>query len=284
MAKKIKLKKEPTAEERKAAEAKAAEDAAKAAAGIQDEFQARGFELVEWVHEKQSIFLAMIAVLVGGGLAFGVYNMVQTNRNTEASATLTTALEAFEAPIGEEPTGSGPSFADASERATKARELFEKTASEHKGTGAGDVAHLYAGHASMKLADYDAAARHYQAFLDASGRDDPLRFAGLSGLAAALEAKGDRKGAIARLEELVNLPAKIDEDAALLELARLQQAEGNVEAARSALERIAKDFPESSLKTRADELLATLQIAAASGSPAVPPTGGGGDPSPDPAP
>jgi tetratricopeptide (TPR) repeat protein len=83
-------------------------------------------------------------------------------------------------------------------------------------------------------------------------------------MASALEAKGDRKGAIDKLEELVGLPDKIDEDAALLDLGRLYQAEGNVEKARSSLERIGKDFPESSLKSQAEEMLATLGPAPAS--------------------
>lgn len=270
MAKKIKLKTEPTEDERKAEEAKAADEAAKAAAGIQDEFQARGFELVEWVHEKQGLFLGILGAIVAGGLAFGVYTVVENNRNTEASASLATAIEAFEAPIEEAPAADaeGPSFKDAKERATRARELFQKTAAEHQGTGAAAVAHLYGGHTSMKLGDFDTAVKEYQAFLDATAKDDALRFAGLAGIAAALDAKGDRKGAIAKLEELVALPSKIDEDAALLELGRLQQAEGNTDAARAALERIGKDFPESTLKSRAEEMLSTLGAAPAPAAPA----------------
>lgn len=284
MAKKIKLKKEPTEDEQKAEEAKAAEEAAKAAAGIQDEFQARGFELVEWVHEKQGIFLGILGAIVAGGLAYGVYNVVEKNRNSGASASLAEALEVFEAPVqatgdkaDDAAASDGPSFKDATERATKARELFQKTASEHQGTGAAGIAHLYAGHTSMKLGDYDTAVKEYEAFLAATSKDDPLRFAGLSGIAAALDAKGDRKGAIAKLDELVNLPSTIDEDAALLELGRLYQAEGDAAAARRALERIGKDFPESTLKSRAEEMLATLGAAPA---PAPAPAPSAGAPAP----
>jgi tetratricopeptide (TPR) repeat protein len=269
MAKKIKREKVLTDDEKKAADERATKEAAQAAAGIQDEFQARGFELVEWVQHKQGVVLSIIGLIVASGLAFGVYTYVATGRNQDASVDLAKALEAYEAPIDAEASsaasgadaaapGDGPTFKNTTERAIAARELFERTATTHKGTGPATVAQLYVGHASMKLLEHDAAAAGYQAFLDGTSKDDPLRFAGLAGLASALDAKGDRKGAIAKLEELVGLPEKIDEDGALLELARLHRAEGNVAAARAALERIGKDFPESSLKGRAEEALQTL--------------------------
>lgn len=280
MAKKIKREKVLTEEEQKAEEAKATEEAAKAAAGIQDEFQARGFELVEWMQEKQGLVLGVIGLIVAAGIGFGVYTYTQHNANEAASTALAAALDVYEAPLVDDtgtsdPSDKTPKYKTADERAKAARELFKTAADKHKGTGAAAVAQLYIGHASLKLGDYDAAIAGYQAFLDRAPKSDPLRFAGYAGLAAALDAKGDRKAAIAKLEDLIALPEKIDEDAALLELGRLHIAEGNTDAARKALERIAKDFPESSLKSRADELIATLP---SSGAPA--PTGATTPPAP----
>src|SRR4051812_21628627 len=172
MAKKIKPKKELSEEQQKAEEAKAAEEAARAAAGIQDEFQARGFELVEWVHDKQALVLGFIALIIAGGLAYGIYNVVTANKNASASADLSKALDAYDAPVGDEKAdGDGPHFKDATERAKAARELFIKAAEGHKGAGAAAVADLYAGNAALKLAEYDDAAKHYQAFLDNTKKD-----------------------------------------------------------------------------------------------------------------
>jgi tetratricopeptide (TPR) repeat protein len=201
------------------------------------------------------------------GLAVGVYTAISSSRNTDASAALALALKSWEAPIGEdaattEADKDGPKFKDAAERSKAARELFEKAATSHGGTGAGALAQLYVGHAALRLADYDGAAKAYQAFLDAVAKDDPLRFAGYSGLAAAQEAKGDRKAAIASLEALVNLGSETDEDAALLSLGRMYVAENEPEKARKSLERIVKDFSESSLRSKAEELIATLPAAA----------------------
>jgi tetratricopeptide (TPR) repeat protein len=272
MAKKIKIKKEASAEEAtKVEEAKALE-----AQGIQDEFQAKGFELVEWVHENTTAVVAILAVVLVLGFAFAGYNLVSANRDADASAAYATALKAYDAPLGDapadEPSG-GPRFKDATERAKASRDLFQKVVDEHKGTGAAALAQLYIGNASMKLDDHDRAVTAFRAFLDGTSQQDPLRFAGLSGLAAAAEAKGDVDGAIKALNDLVDLPGKIDEDAALLGLGRLYRQKGDPAKAKAALERLVKDFPESSLKIRGEEALAGLSTdgaAPASPSPAVP--------------
>jgi TolA-binding protein len=260
MAKKIKREKVLTEAEQKAEDQKKEEEAQRTAAGIQDDFQARGFELVEWMHERQSLVLGIIAVIVGGGLAFGVYNWAMAGRNAEASKAFVAALETWEAPVGEaasEPTATGPKFKDAKERDMAAKAQFEAAAQGHSG-GVSAIAKLYAGHAAARVQDWDAAAKAYQGFLDAVPAGDTLRFAGFAGLADALEAKGDVKGAIAALEQHVNLADQIDEDAALLTLGRLYQKEGNTEAAKKSLQRVSKDFPESTLKSKAEELLLAI--------------------------
>ncbi len=273
MTKKIKREKIQTEAEKKAEEATAAEAATRAASGIQDEFQARGFELVEWVHDKQGIVLGLLGAIVAGGLAIGVYTTMKHSRNADSSAALAEAFKVWEAPVvadGETAPDKGPSFKDAGARTTAAKAAFDKVAQSHDGTGAGAVAQLYLGHAALRSVDAPAAIKAYQAFLDATAADDALRFAGYSGLAAAKEAAGDIKGAIVALEALVNLGDKTDEDSALLELGRLYKADGNPAQARRSLERIAKDFPESSLKSRADGQLATLPAAATAPTPAAP--------------
>ncbi len=246
--------------EKVAAEAKKTEEAEKAAETVQDEFQAAGFELVEWVHHHPSVIMGVIGVVLAIGVGVGVWQVVQKNQNTSASAAFAQAQKIWEAPIGADPDASDdvPAFKDVSERSKAAREAFNKVAAEHKGTGAGAFAHLSSGHASLKLSDLDAAAASYQAFLAATDASDPLRFAGYAGLATALDGKGDTKGAIKALEDQVALAGKTDEDGALLALGALYARDGNPEKARSSLEKLLADFPESPLKSRADEQLATL--------------------------
>jgi tetratricopeptide (TPR) repeat protein len=267
MAKKIKVRTEKPEEEKlndvQQAEQKA-EDAAQAAAGIQDEFQARGFEFVEWVHEHPSAVLGGLGLVVLVGLGVGISSMVTKHSNGKASAAYSAALEAYDAPIDDAagtPPAHGPHYKDANERAKASREMFRTVVSEHSGSGAAILAQLYIGNDSLKLGELDEAKKAYDTYLSQAPAGDALRFAGLEGLATALEAKGDRKGAIEKLEQLSNLPEKIEADAALLDLARLYKADGNVDAAKKALGRITAEFASSPLKSRADELATTLTVA-----------------------
>ncbi len=270
MTKKIKPKTDKEAEKLSAAEAKAKEeqeaeakkaaDAEAMAAAVQDEFQARGFELVEWVHHNPSVVVGVIAIVVLGGLGFGVWTVVDRGNNTEASAAYAKAQKLWEAPIGEDTDKDDgvPVYKDVAERSKAARTAFMGVAAQHKGTGAGTLAQLSVGHASLKLGELDAAITAYNAFLAATDAKDELRFAGYAGLAAALDGKGDTKGAIKALEDELALMNKTDNDGALLGLGRLYVRDGDPAKARARLETLIEEFPESSLKARADELLATL--------------------------
>ena len=246
-----------------------------AAAAAQDEFQVKGFELVEWIHDHQPVVLAAIGAVLLGGVIFGVYGVVHHSSNESASVAYGKALTTWQAQVGDAPPGEAPPvgedaphFKDATARSTAARDLFRGLVKEHSGTGAAELAQLYVGHASLKLADYDEAAKAYQAYLDDVSKTDALRFAGLEGLATALDAKGDQKGAIARLEELVELKNGVDKDGALLELGRLYKATGDEAKAKAVLARIPSEFAESPLKARAEEMIASLGgTPAAAGAP-----------------
>ena len=275
MTKKIKPKTDKEAEKLSEAEAKAAEEkeaetkkAAEAeamAAAVQDEFQARGFELMEWVHHNPSVVVGVIAIVLLGGLGLGVWTVVDRGNNTKASADYAKAQKLWEAPIGEDsrvdPSGASddvPTYKDVAERSKAARTAFTGVTTKHKGTGAATLAHLAVGHASLKLGELDAAITAYNAFLAGTKPKDELRFAGYAGLAAALDGKGDTKGAIKALEDLVALADKTDEDGALLNLGRLYLQDGDKDKARAKIEKLLEDHPESPLKSRADELLVTL--------------------------
>lgn len=275
MAKKIKPPRDKEAEKAAEAEAKvnqsaeataAAEEQKKleeetaAAAAAQDEFQARGFELVDWVHENQATVMGFLAAVVLAGLGYGVYTVVDKSSNTAATAAFSQALEIWETPVGTDstPDDDKKPYATAEEKYKAARTAFEGVTTQHAGRGGATLSHLYVGHAALKLGDAAAAATAYQAFLDGTDAADPLRFAGYDGLATAKEATGDIKGAIAALEALVALADKADEDAALLGLGRLYQKDGDPEKARKRLETLIADHADSSLRARADELLASL--------------------------
>lgn len=264
MAKKIKRKKEVSEEELEAQRKAEEEEAAREQMGIEDEFQAKGFELMEWMGENSSIVLGIIALVVVGGLVTAGLRWMDSSANADASVAFTAAHEAYTGQVGDAPaavTGAkedAPKFKDAKERSEKARALFQAVVDEHGGTGAAELAQLYVGHTAMSLEDYDGAAAAYQGYLDAAGTDDALAPVALDGLAIALEAKGDTSGAKAKLEALIALPGKMNEDLALVKVARMYQAEGDTDKARVAAERVVNEFKESAVRAQAEELLATL--------------------------
>ncbi len=261
MARKIRQKKQLTEEEQKALD----HEKELQEQGIQDDFQARGFELVDWMQHNRGVVLGLIAIVVLGGAVAGVLNATSATANAEASALFFEGHDAYSAPLGDAPaivTGASAdteSYKDEKERATKAREKFQATVAAQPGTGVATLAQLYIGHTSMTLGEYDQAIEGYNAFLNGSERDDPLRALALDGLASAYDAKGEPDKAIEQLETLVGLPGKAGEALALLKIAKLYERTGKQDEAKAAAERLSSDFADSPLKSQADELLGRLK-------------------------
>lgn len=261
MAKKIKHNTK-SREEREAEKKAAAEQRAREAAGIQDEFQAKGFELVEWVQDNRGIILGTIGVVLVVGMALGIATLVRSSQDEAASADYAAAMNAWQGEVGPELPGlsdpSKPRFETAREKAERSRELFTKVIDEHAGTGAAAFSALYAGHASMDLGDFDAAIRHYSSYIDAHPKKDPLLFSAVAGRAAAYESKGETDKAIADQRLLLELPVSPAKDSALLSLARLMLEKGDKAQAKEYLDQLEQRFPESAVLPNAEPLRARL--------------------------
>ncbi|MCP4502739.1 MAG: tetratricopeptide repeat protein [Deltaproteobacteria bacterium] len=265
MSKKIRIKHEKTEAEiaeEKRIEEEAAELEEK---GVQDEFQAKGFEMAEWAQTHSSTILAALGILVVIGLGIGFNTLNINASNMDAADAFNKGIEAYRAPLGDAPallTGGkkgGLTFKDEKARSTESRTRFEKVAADFNGNEVAKVANLYIGHSSMRLEDYDRAIEAYQVFLKATDNADSLRFAALEGLAYSLEAKGDSKAAVARLEELVALPGTLNEDIALMKLGRIYKKGGNDEQAKKAFQKIVDEHSTSPLKSKASALLGTFK-------------------------
>lgn len=261
MAKKIKHRTK-SREEIEAEKKAAAEERARQAAGIQDEFQAKGFELVDWAQHNRGIILGAIGLVLVVGVALGIATLVRSSQDGAASTLYAEAMDAWQGEVGPELPGLGdptkPRFETAKEKAEKARELFVKVTAEHPSTGAAALAHLYAGHASMDLADFDAAIEHYSAYIDVASKGDELVFSALSGRAAAYESKKELDKAIADHKKILELPIAPVKDAALFALARLTLEKGEKAQAKEYLDRLGEQFPESPMLSGAEPLRARL--------------------------
>lgn len=261
MSKKIKHRtksKDELEAEKQAAE----EERAREEAGIQDEFQAKGFELVEWAQDHKNVILGFIGLIIVVGAVLSVVTLVRANDDGAASAMYADAMKSWEAEVGPALPGlsddSKARFETAKEKAEKAHAKFVNVIETHPGTGAAALAQIYAGHAAIDLADWDSAIKHYSAYIEDHGRNDELLFAALSGRAAAYESKGDADKAIADQKKLLELGISPTKDAAMLSLARLHLEKGDKKQAKEYLDQLEEQFPASPTVQNAEALRARL--------------------------
>jgi outer membrane protein OmpA-like peptidoglycan-associated protein/predicted negative regulator of RcsB-dependent stress response len=250
-------------------EAKVAEEAAIATAA-QDEFQVKGFELVEWVQDNRSLVLGSIAAVLIGCIALGGWFAWSKSSAQAASSAFATAYKNYEAPISDTATVGQLSFKTAKERATASAAAFQRVVDDAPRTGAGRLAMLYAGHSQRAGESWDAAVGSYRRFLDSTASDDPLRFAAYLGLSSSEEGKGNVPGAIAALEEFIATNTLIGRDQALLDLGRLYKKSGDKAKAKASLQRIIDAVPESPLKEEAMKMLAAIDAPPAPPPPPKP--------------
>jgi tetratricopeptide (TPR) repeat protein len=254
--KKIKVRKsrEQKEEERRLA----AEERERDESGIQDEFQAKGFELVEWMQDNSQIVLGLIAAVIVSGALYAGVSLVGSGEDLAASEAYVKALRVYE---GNDGASDAPADAPADEksRSEEARKLFETVVKDHSGSDVATYAQLYVAKTSMKLGDFDRAAEAYRTYLDALSKNDEMRFAGLDGMAAALEAKGEGDKAASALEEWLTLRDPVAVDVALFRLAQIYAAQGNADKAKANLERLSTDYPKSALKSDAEDMMARLR-------------------------
>lgn len=266
MAKKIKQHTK-SREEREAEKKAAAEERARQEAGIQDEFQAKGFELVDWAQHNRGVILGAIGLILVVGVALGIATLIRSNQDGAASALYAEAMESWQGEVGPELPGlsdpTKPRFETAKAKAEKARELFLAVTKEHPSTGAAALSYLYAGHASMDLGDFDAAVQSYSSYIDGHDAADELLFSALSGRAAAYESKGELDKAIADHKKILELPIAPVKDAALFALARLTLEKGEKAQAKEYLDQLSEQFPESPMLSGAEPLRARLGDAGA---------------------
>lgn len=183
--------------------------------GIQDEFQAKGFELVSWVQHHRTTIIIGLMVFTGVLIAWGSYSVFGSRVDTKAVAEFDAALKLYD--------GATAAKDDKVKKQQEAMKSLDSFLKNNTGNLA-RLANLFKGHLAIELGDGKAAAQSYKAFVDASQSDDPLRTLGLLGLAAAYDMNGDLKNALATYETILSSNVKIDEAMVLWHATRLAKA------------------------------------------------------------
>lgn len=210
---------------------------AERAIGIQDQYQARGFELVSWVQDHKGLVSAAIAILILAGALFSGYVYYQQRANEIATTAFLTAIKGIDgvAKDGEENI----------KKWQKAHADLKDLAASHKRSKVAVLANLYAGHLALETNDAKGALEDYQNAVSNSGKSDPMYALALIGLGYAQERNGDQKSALQSFETVIDLKDGMGKDLALFEAARISNDMKDSEKLKSYRERLLSEFPNS---------------------------------------
>ncbi len=215
-------------------------------------------QVAEWVEHStaalrshsKGIFLGVGAVVAAILLVGGVFWWLNAQEGA-ANALLSRAVEVYAAPIvATDPKPDdpdSPSFADEASRRARAKELFEKLASDYSLTDAADVSDVYLGRLAADDGDLAAAARHWRKFVDAHP-DHVLAGEVEVSLLTLDRQQGKAEGVAKELEAmLTKAPGErtLPGDVILYELARTYEQLGRDDDAKSTYGRLVEEYPQS---------------------------------------
>lgn len=184
-------------------------------------------------------------------IALGVYGFLfyRSNRQTSAQELLATAIETFEAPVGEaapaDRTPSGPRFTTEKERGAAAEKLFKEIETKYSGTDAADVAGLYLAQLAIARGDIAAGRKQLEEFV---GSQDGhiLESAARYSLYQLRIDGGEAAKVISELNaEMVKADPALPGDSILILLAQAYDVQGDGAKSREAYRRLAVEFPQS---------------------------------------
>jgi predicted negative regulator of RcsB-dependent stress response len=223
-----------------------------------DKFQVAATQAATWAAARRKPILVALGALAAAVLiALGVMSW----RGASAGKAGSMLFETLVAASGEIssvplPNVPGPFYKTDAERQKAVAEAAAKVRQEYGGTRAAVTAALAEADARYRLGELDAALAGYQAFLSGAGKDDPLRFAALDGVARVQESNGQLAEAAQTWQQAGELKAFADR--ATLERARVLAKAGKVDEARQLLSGFEASFKDSRLRPEADERLARL--------------------------
>lgn len=220
------------------------------AMGVQDQYQARGFELVSWVQDNRILVSAFIALVLIVGALFSGYLYYQKRVQEEASALFLQAMTSLE------------NVKDEKEKAAaeeKAQSSLIALAESHPRAKIAVLAKFYAAYLAMDADNVKKASELYQSAIDQVDRSDDLYTLALIGLGHAQEKGGETEAALKTFETLVELKINPSKDLALYKAAELANELKEHEKAKKNLARLLEEYPASAYEKDAQRLKETLQ-------------------------
>lgn len=192
-------------------------------------------------------------------IAYGIY-FYRSTRERNAQEALATAIETFDAPVGDVPAGqpaTGPRFKTEQERAAAAEKQLRDVQAKYDGSDADDVAGLYLARLAMNKGDVATARKALEEFVNDHEDHILVGTARYSLYQLRLE-NGEAAQVATELQaDLSKTDTALPPDAMLALLAQAYEAQGNREKSLDAYRRIATEFPESPYALEAQRRIGT---------------------------
>lgn len=222
---------------------------------------------MEYAESHARILFVGLGVLVLVAVLFLVGRVFLGNRAEKANEALARAMKVYQAPI--DPAAAKPddpktpSFADATARRNRARQLFEAVRKDYSSADAADVSGLYLAQIAAEEGHLDKARELWTGFVD----DHPKNL--LAGEARInlihLDRQQNKGEDLAqRLKAMLEKDEPdLPKDVVLYELALTQEQLGRKQDALQSWRRITEEYPESAYRTEAQRKVDALDPARA---------------------
>lgn len=196
-----------------------------------------------------------VLLFIAGGLialAVIVYGFFwyRSSREENAQIALGTAIETFDAPVGDLPpdqqaTQTGPRFKTEPEKTAAAEKQFKDLQSKYSGTDASDVAGLYLARIAASRGDTKTARPLLEAFVKEQKDHILAGAARFSLYQIRIEGGEAAQVAVELNAELLKADPVLPGDSLLVLLAQAYETQGDATKSREAYRRITTEFPES---------------------------------------
>ena len=242
----IHKKKDETAEEKAARKLKEQERAM----GIQDEYQAKGFEFVARVQANKGLVWGLVIALIVAAGSWGGYAYYQRRMSEEASAAYIEIIRKLENLSRKNPE-------DLEKYKESQKELAE-LAEKYKNSKVTSLADLWAGHLALEARESEASIKYYQDALKKISAKDKLYPIALIGLGYAFESNNQKAEALSQFVAVTELKHNAGKDLAYWEAARLAKESNEIEKAKTYADRLIQEFPNSVYERNAKRLKEVL--------------------------
>jgi TolA-binding protein len=198
--------------------------------------------------ENQRLLLYVgCAVVAAAVIAYGVF-FYRSSREAKAQALLATAIETFDAQVGDQAqqqNTSAPKFKTEAERNTAAEKQLKDVQAQYSGSDASDVAGLYLARLAVNRGDVASARKLFQEFIDDHGDNILVNTARFSLYQLRID-NGEAAQVATELDaELAKAQPALPGDSLLVLLAQAYEMQGNQEKSRASYRRISTEFPDS---------------------------------------